>query len=132
MIRHLLAVVGYVVATFLVQGLSHFVVFKSHYDSISFAAAQPVFALGLLSMVIQGSVLSFVFVNSKFSERGLAGAVLLGWLFGAFLVSYEAFAEAAKYTVPDMMSWALIEVASGAVQYTLVGLALGLAHRKAM
>jgi len=131
MIRHVIAVLAYVAATFLVQGLSHFLVFKAHYDAIPFATQRPVFALGLLSMLIQGSVLSYVFTNSKFIERGVLGALSLGWLLGAFLVSYEAFAEPAKYTVPDIASWALIELASGAVQYTLIGLALGLVHRRA-
>src|SRR5882724_4693935 len=130
MIRHLLAIVGYVVATFATQALSHFVVFKAHYDAIPFNAASPIFALGLASMVVQGAILSWVFAQSSFRDRGMIGALGLSWLFGAFLVSYIALAEPAKYAVPDIGSWMLIEIATGAVQYTLVGLALFFAHRR--
>ncbi len=129
MIQHLLAVVGYVVATFATQATSHFVVFKAHYAAVSFNKPEPVFALGLASALVQGAVLSFVFVNSGFAARGLLGALALSWLMGAFLVSYLALAEPAKYTVPDAGKWAGVELGAGAVQFTLAGLALGLAHQ---
>ncbi len=81
-------------------------------------------------MLIQGAVLSGVYVNSRFPERGMVGALILSWLFGAFLVSYIALAEPAKYAVPDIATWIMVEFGAGAVQYSLVGLALGLAHRR--
>ena len=58
-------------------------------------------------------------------------AVRLAWLFGAFLVSYIALGEAAKYTVPSIPSWIAVEVGVGFVQFTIAGLLLGLAHRSA-
>ena len=130
MFRHLLAIIGYVVATFATQALSHFVVFKAHYDAIPFNAPSPIFVLGLASMLVQGAILSGVFVQSTFRERGMIGALGLSWLFGAFLVSYIALAEPAKYAVPNIGTWMLVEVVAGAVQYTLVGLALYFAHRR--
>jgi hypothetical protein len=45
-------------------------------------------------------------------------------------VSYIALAEPAKYAVPNVATWVMVEVVAGAVQYTLVGLALALAHRR--
>ena len=130
MFRHLLAIIGYVVATFATQALSHFVVFKAHYDAIPFNAPSPIFVLGLASMLVQGAILSGVFVQSTFRERGMIGALGLSWLFGAFLVSYIALAEPAKYAVPNIGTWMLVEVVAGAVQYTLAGMALYFAHRR--
>ena len=127
--RHLLAVVAYVFATLATQGLSHFLVFGSHYAAVTYMKAEPVFALGIASMLVQGSVLSFVYTQSRFIEQGLTGALRCAWLFGAFLVSYIAFAEAAKYRVPDMASWIAVEVGVGFIQFTLIGALLGLAHR---
>jgi hypothetical protein len=51
-------------------------------------------------MVIQGSILSDVFAGSRCDTGRLKDAIVLSWLFGAFLVSYIALAEAGKYTVP--------------------------------
>jgi len=44
-------------------------------------------------------------------------------------VSYEALAEAAKYSVPSVTSWIAVEVAAGFVQFTLFGALLGWVYR---
>src|SRR2546429_9798409 len=56
-------------------------------------------------------------------------AVLFAWLVGGILVSYEALAEAAKYSVPSVASWIAVEVAVGFVQFTLYGALLSWVHR---
>jgi hypothetical protein len=57
-------------------------------------------------------------------------SVKVAWLFGLFLVSYIALAEAAKYSVPNISEWIGVEFLVGFVQFTLAGTFLGLAHRK--
>ena len=128
MLKHVLAVVGYIVATFVTQALSHFVVFKDHYDAVTYMMPNPIFALGIGSMIVQGAVLSVVYARSQFSGAGLGGALQLSWLLGAFLVSYIALAEAAKYAVPSVSSWIGVELLAGAVQFTLAGVLLWQAH----
>jgi hypothetical protein len=127
--KHLLAILGYVFGTLVVQATSHFTLFKAHYDAITFTRPDPIFAFGIGSMIIQGAVLSYVYSRSQFNTGKLAGALTLSWLFGAFLVSYEALAEVAKYNIPDIAPWVGVEVLSGAVQYTLIGALLYYAHR---
>src|SRR6266852_8547333 len=129
--RHILSVLGYIIATFITQATSHFVIFRQHYAAITHLKAEPIFALGFATMIIQGSVLSYVFANSRFAGRSRMDAVRFAWLFGAFLVSYIALGEAAKYNVPSIPAWSAVEAGVGFVQFTLVGLFLGLAHRVA-
>lgn len=52
MLKHMISVVAFMVISFGVQGLSHFVINKSHFDSIGFARPDPLIPLGLLVMVI--------------------------------------------------------------------------------
>jgi len=127
--RHLLSVLGYVVATFATQATSHFAVNADHYAAVAHIKSDPIIPLGLLSMLIQGTVLSYVYANSRFQEKGVWGAVTLSWMLGAFLVSYIALAEAGKYSVPDVASWIAIEAVVGFLQYSLAGLLVGMAHR---
>ncbi len=127
MIAHVATVVGYVAATLLVQGTSHFVVNAGHYAGVAHIRAEPVFALGIASMVIQGSILSAVYARRR-SDRPWA-ALGLAWAFGGFLLSYMALAEAGKYTVPDPASWIAVETVAAAIQYSLIGAVLWLAHR---
>jgi hypothetical protein len=127
--RHILSVLGYILATFLVQGMSHFAVFSNHYAGISILRSEPSFALGFSSMVIQGMILSFIFAGSRFDTGKVRDAIVLAWLFGAFLVSYVALAEPGKYNISSRASWMAVEASVGFVQYTLIGSLYGLAHR---
>ena len=129
--RHVFAVLGYLVATFATQALSHFLIFASHYAQVGYMKTEPIFALGLSSMLVQGAILSFVYTHSRFIDQGIKGAVRCAWLFGAFLVSYIALAEAAKYSVPDVGSWIAVEAGVGFIQFSLAGLLLGWAHADA-
>ena len=127
--KHLLSVLGYVVATLVSQGSSHFYFFKQHYAQVPFEKPEPIFALGILSMLIHGGILTYVYAHSKLSTKPILDSLRLTWFYGLFLVSYIALAEAAKYPVPDIASWIGVELLVGSVQFTLVGIVLKLAHR---
>ena len=129
--RHILSVLGFMVASFFTQATSHFVIFTQHYAAVPIMRADTIFPLGITVMIIQGAILSYAFANSRFVGRSLMDAVCFAWLFGAFFVSYIALGEAAKYNVPNIPSWIAVEVGVGFVQFTLAGLFLGLAHRAA-
>ncbi len=108
--KHFLAVLAYVVATLATQAVSHFGVNAAHYAAVTYLRAQPIFALGVLSMLIQGSIMSYLYAQLPQSGRSIGHAVLFAWLVGSILVSYEALAEAAKYGVPS------VEAGSGATR----------------
>ncbi len=130
MSRHLLSVLAFVLATFLTQAVSHFGVNAEHYRAVAHLRAEPIFPLGIVAMLIQGSVLSYLFVHTRLPRHGLGDAVLFAWLPGAFLVSYIALAEAAKYRVPQIGPWIAVEAIAGFAQFTIYGILLGLIHRK--
>ncbi len=127
--KHFLAVLAYVVATFATQAVSHFGVNAAHYAAVTYLRAQPIFVLGVLSMLIQGSIMSYLYAHLSESWQSTGHAVLFAWLVGGILVSYEALAEAAKYSVPSVTSWIAVEVAAGFVQFTLFGALLGWVYR---
>ena len=127
--KHVLAVLAYVVATFATQAVSHFGVNAAHYAAVTYLRAQPIFALGVLAMLIQGSIATYAYAQVPQAGRSIGHAVFFAWLVGGILVSYEALAEAAKYSVPSVASWIAVEVAAGFVQFTLYGALLGWVHR---
>jgi hypothetical protein len=127
--KHVLAVLVYVVATFATQAVSHFGVNAAHYAAVTYLRAQPLFALGILSMLIQGSIIAYLYAQVPGAGRSIGHAILFAWLVGGILVSYEAFAEAGKYSVPSVGSWIAVEVVAGFVQFTLFGVLLSWVHR---
>ena len=127
--KHILAVLTYVLATFATQAVSHFGVNAAHYAAVTYLRAQPVFVLGILSMMIQGSIMAYLYAQVPGAGRSIGHAVFFAWLVGGILVSYEALAEAGKYSVPAIGSWIAVEVGAGLVQFTLYGALLGWVHR---
>ena len=127
--KHLLAVLAYVVATFATQAVSHFGVNAAHYAAVTFVRAQPIFALGVLAMLIEGSIMAYLYAQVPGAGRSIGHAVVFAWLVGGIVVSYPALAEAGKYSVPSVASWIAVEVAAGFVQFTLYGALLGWVYR---
>ena len=129
MAKHILTVLGYVVATFATQATSHFLINTRHYAEVGFMRRDPIFLLGILSMVIEGAVLSYLYSALPKSRNWLTDGVKFGWLAGAFAFGYIGLSEAAKYQVPSIGSWILVEALSTFVQFTIFGVFAGFIHR---
>ncbi len=127
--NHILAVLAYVLASFATQAVSHFGVNAEHYAAVTYLRAQPLFALGILALLIQGSIMTYLYARLPGAGHSIGHAVFFAWLVGGILVSYEALAEAGKYSVPAVGSWIAVEVVAGLVQFTLYGALLGWVHR---
>ena len=127
--RHVLAVLAYVVATFITQAASHFGINAGHYAAVNYMRKDPIFPLGILTMLIQGAVLSYLYARTARPKGSIAGAIEFAWMSGMVLVSYIALGEAAKYQVPSITSWLLMEGMAGFVQFSLYGILLGLIYR---
>ena len=125
----LVTVLAYVVTTFAVQGTSHFLVNKDHYAAISIMRAEPVIAMGIASMVIQGVIFALLFPTFNRGTNAVRNGLVFSWAIGGFLASYIVGAEAGKYAIPSIPSWFVVETAVAAVQYSVFGALLGLIHR---
>lgn len=92
--------------------------------------AEPIIAIGLVSMLIQGVLFALLF--PAFQRGGVAvwDGVKFSCALGGFLASYIVLAEAGKYAIPSFASWIAVEGSVGFVQYTLFGVLLDLIHRR--
>lgn len=116
---------SYLAASFLIQALSHFVINAEHYASIPFMRPEPLMYFGLLTMLIQGIVLTVLYLkwaNNTFNvNQGLKFSLLMG----LFFVSYLALVEPDKYNVMNVFAWVLVEGIAGLFQFTVFGVLLG-------
>lgn len=126
-----LTVLAYMLATFGVQGASHFALNADHYGAIDIMREQPIVPMGLASMVVQGLVFAYLFPIFNRGPSPIRNGLTFSWLVGAFLASYIVLGEAGKYAVPSIPSWLAVELSTAAVQFTLFGVLLGLVHRYA-
>lgn len=120
----------FIIVTFIVQSTSHFVVNAKHYASISFTREEVIFPLGFLTMTLQGIVLSFLFDLYSKNEYTIKKGFFFGLLMSALFVSYPTFTEPAKYEVPNIGSWILVEGTVGLIQFCLFGILLSIVFKK--
>ena len=130
MLKFVLTVAAYVVATLAVQAVSHFGINAAHYASVPFMRPESIAALGILASLIPGVVLAWLYPRVSLPGSAMMQAVTFAWLVGAILVSYIALVEPAKYAVPSAAAWMAVEFGAGFVQFTIFGLLLGAIHMR--
>ncbi len=130
MSAHLMSVAIYFVITFAVQASNHFVISTAHYARQPIIAEEPVLWGGLAAIVLQGSVLTFLYSRLRTHFPGVPGGLGFALLMGVFLGSYIALAEPSKYLVSSRLEWFFVEASASLTQFVLFGLALGFIHQK--
>ena len=121
----ILGTLSYIGASFLAQAVSHFAINANHYASISFMREEPLMYFGLITMLVQGIILTTIYLKWANGNFSVKQGIFFAWLIGIFFVTYPALVEADKYNVENIMEWVLVEASAGAVQFTLFGLLLG-------
>lgn len=96
----IVAVLAYLIPTFVLGATWHFFLFKDLYDSFGiYNRVEPIIPLGFGSMLVQGLVLAylypFYFRGGNPVRRGLE----FGLLMGLFLFSISTMANTAKIVV---------------------------------
>jgi hypothetical protein len=122
-LRFGLAILAYVVPTFVIAFVWHLVLFETYYASLQIYRSDIIIPFGFLSMLIQATIFAW-FYQSAFAgrsgnwlSRGLVYAVvgaLLSW-------SFTTIAVAAKNIMTSVPDYLLIETAFTIVQWIVVG-----------
>jgi len=125
--KFILSVAAYLVLSMVMVSLWHFAFFKDHYESISIVRSEPLMQLGLVTMILQGCVLAFLYPVYSLHAKGssVGKGLTFGLLMGIFLGTYLSLAEAGKYMVPSVWEWIAVEGSLSMIQFALVGVALG-------
>jgi hypothetical protein len=122
MMRFGLAVVAYVLPTFALGFIWHLVLFDDYYRALHIYRDDIIIPFGLLSMLIQGGIFTWIYaqVLGK-STAGFGPRALLYGTLGALLSwSYTTLAVAAKNVMTSVPSYILIETSFTLVQWIMV------------
>ncbi|MGH7547582.1 MAG: hypothetical protein ACREMM_05345 [Gemmatimonadales bacterium] len=124
-----IAAASYLVLTFVIAAGWHLALFKDVYARLGvFTRPRPIIPLGILSMVLQAAVVAYLY---PFFYRGgtpLAEGAMFGLLLGVFMGSNAVLAEAGKNEVGSLGTWIALEGVYYLLQFTLVGLVVGLVY----
>ena len=125
----ILGALGYTVCTFVLAVVWHVLLFEETYRSFGYFEGEPNFLLGLLTIVLQGIVLSALFPMMRGSGSSLRRGLKFALLAGAFFWTSHVLAFVAKQDVPG--TWAFVGMETGylALQFGVFGVLIGFVHR---
>lgn len=127
--KFIFAFFAYLVLVFIIATAWHIGFFKEAYLNANLRA-QPIFALGILSMLIQAAVVSYLYPRLAGEGSPAKEGVKFGLILGILLGSYGVLAEAGKYDVGPVPTFLFLEGAFFLIQYAIVGTVIGLIYGK--
>lgn len=126
-----LAVLGYLLPTFVLGYYWHLVAFADYYLRLAMYRDEVIIPLGLASMAIQA--LCFAWAYPRLFGRHDApwwrGAFGFGLAFGCLAWSFAVLPVAAKYRMASVPDFLVIETAFTVVQFAIVSPLIALAYR---
>jgi hypothetical protein len=132
--RFYLSVAAYFVVTMAVAYPWHMLLFHEQYVAMgAFTREAPIMPFGMLAVILQGIVFAYLF-PIFLQHKGAGNTILRGIQFSLFLgltvYSVMVFATAAKFQIDPTFDFVLYGTAFQLLQFLLVGLTLGLIHRR--
>ncbi|WP_010569187.1 DUF1761 domain-containing protein [Leptospira broomii] len=130
--NYTIAVFGYLIPTFILGVVWHFVIFSKLYESFGiYNRKDPIIPLGFGSMLIQGLILAYLYpFYRKDGENPIKRGIQFGLITGIFLYSVSTIANAAKIQVNFMTEWFVVQAAFHIIQFVIAGSLIGLAYRE--
>ena len=130
--RFWLGVAAYIVPTFPIAFVWHLVLFEQKYHALRMYRDDVIIPFGLLSMIIQGVIFSWLFPRVFPSSRGsfLRDGLLYGLGAGLLSWSFTTIAVAAKNVMASVPDYLLLETAFTILQFVVVGPLIALAYRR--
>lgn len=128
--KFLLTALAYIVPSMILGLLWHLVFFKHLYDSLLiYNRAEPIIPLGFASMIIQGTVMAYLYQFFSRDKTSMATAIKFSLIMGAFLFSVSTLANGAKIEVASMETWLLIQSTFHLMQFAVAGILIGIVNR---
>jgi len=124
--KFVLAVIAYIVVTFVVAASWHLLFFKDLYDQLAiFTRKEPLIPLGITSIIIQALVLAYLYPLLYRGGSPAKEGLRFGLLIGVLMASIAVFAEAGKQNVSSLSTWLVFETAYYLLQFGALGVLIG-------
>ncbi|MGE0563346.1 MAG: hypothetical protein AB7O50_02410 [Pseudolabrys sp.] len=122
---------AYLFPTFALGFVWHLVIFAQQYDALQVYRPDLIFPFGIVAMLIQGSLLSWLFPRLMPAGGSWLGQGLkFGLLVGLFAWSYSTMAVAAKHVMTSVPLFVALETGFTIAHFAVVGPLIALAHRR--
>jgi hypothetical protein len=124
-----LGTVAYTAGTFTLAVVWHILLFEDQYRRFGYIEGEPSFAIGFVTILVQGVLLSLLFPMFKIAGSGIIRGLKFVVLIGAFFWTSHVLAFIAKQTIQDAAMFVTMETVYLGLQFGLFGVLVGLIYR---
>ena len=122
--------ITYTAATFSLAVGWHVLLFEEMYLAFGYFEGEPNFALGFLTIVVQGVILSILFPMVRLAGTSVFRGLKFATIVGMFFWTSHVLAFVAKQPVPDVLQFVAMETLYLAFQFGIFGVVIGLIYRE--
>jgi hypothetical protein len=125
----LLGTIAYTFVTFPLAIVWHIILFKEKYNTFGYFEGEPSFVLGLITILIQGFLLSLLFPYVKFSGKSIVRGLKYSVFIGMFFWTSHVLAFVAKQVVDNSILYIVMESFYLLIQFGVYGVLIGLIYK---
>ena len=127
--KFFLAVISFIILSFAIAYPWHLIWFHDLYVSWGAVTRKdPIVPLGILAVIIQASVIAYLFPLFQKGNNPIIEGVLFSWIIGVVVWSVMGQTTAAKFNIEPVATFLTYHTIFQILQFTITGIALGLIY----
>jgi len=127
--KFFLAVISFIILSFAIAYPWHLIWFHDLYVSWGAVTRKdPIVPLGILAVIIQASVIAYLFPLFQKGNNPIIEGVLFSWIIGVVVWSVMGPTTAAKFNIEPVATFLTYHTIFQILQFTITGIALGLIY----
>ena len=123
-----LGTLAYFTSSFVIQGLLGFAFAGEYFLSISIFRNPPIIYLALPQTVVSGIAFATLYPMTNFKGIPILGGLKFGLLIGLIMVPFVALDLPARFMIPSIGTWILVQGILGILHYAIAGILIGLIY----
>jgi hypothetical protein len=123
-----LGTLAYFISSFVTQGLLGFAFAGEYFSSISILRIPPIIYLTLPQTIVSGIAFAILYPITNFKGTPVLRGLKFGLLIGLIMVPFVALDLPARFMIPSVGTWILVQGILGMLHYAIAGILIGLIY----
>ena len=124
-----LGALGFFLSSFVIQGILSMILAGEYFKSIPVFRESPIMFFALPQTILSGIAFSILFSFSNFKGTSLIRGLKFGLLVGLMIVPFIALDLPARFLIPSVWKWVVIQSVLGITHFGTTGILVGLIYK---
>jgi hypothetical protein len=124
----ILGTLAYFSSSFVIQGLLGFAFAGAYFSSIPILRNPPIISLALPQAMATGIAFAILYPMTNFKGTPVLRGLKFGLLIGLIVVPFVALDLPARFMIPSVGTWILVQGILGILHYAIAGILIGLIY----